>query len=129
MYGMEWTPVRPHRLRWVVILAAIVLSLAVPGLNAAQAQGGATILVNSFTDDKANDGVCTLREAVISANKDNSSGDAGECAAGSGDDTILLPPGTYTLTRSNSGGENASTTGDLDIDSNVTIQSAGPGLS
>ncbi|HYC58444.1 MAG TPA: CSLREA domain-containing protein [Thermoanaerobaculia bacterium] len=49
-----------------------------------------TIIVNSAADSApANDGSCTLREAIIAANLDTTSGlAAGECAAGSGSDVI-----------------------------------------
>ena len=43
----------------------------------------ATITVSSLADATANDGVCTLREAIIAANTNTASGAAaGECAAG-----------------------------------------------
>ena len=43
-----------------------------------------TITLNSTEDTTANDGKCTLREAITSANTDTASGAAaGECAAGS----------------------------------------------
>ena len=49
----------------------------------------ATITVNSAGDNAADDGVCTLREAITSANTDSASGAmVGECAAGSGSDDI-----------------------------------------
>jgi CSLREA domain-containing protein len=58
-----------------------------------------SILVNSTLDIEADDGWCTLREAIKAANTDTSSGAAvGECAAGSGEDVITLPTGAYTLT-------------------------------
>ncbi len=51
----------------------------------------ATITVNSTADTAANDGLCTLREAITAANNDAASGAAaGECAAGSGADTIAF---------------------------------------
>src|SRR5438874_223786 len=58
-----------------------------------------TITVNSTSPAIADDGSCTLPEAIISANTDMASGTmAGECAAGSGADTIVLQSGaTYTL--------------------------------
>jgi len=64
-----------------------------------------------------NDGACTgadcsLREAVIRANV---------CA---GTQTILVPAGTYTLTRVGAGEELADT-GDLDLTGNVTILGTG----
>lgn len=64
----------------------------------------ATITVNSLGDSAANDGACTLREAIIAANTDASSGAmAGECAAGSGSDAIsfsvagVIKPGSGGL--------------------------------
>lgn len=49
----------------------------------------ATIEVNSTNDTSADDGECTLREAITAANDDSASGAAsGECAAGNGADTI-----------------------------------------
>jgi CSLREA domain-containing protein len=48
-----------------------------------------TITVNSIADDEADDGECTLREAITAANNDSESGqDDGECGAGSANDTI-----------------------------------------
>lgn len=81
MHGMESARTRLSLKRLVIVLAGIVLALTLPGPRVAQAQGGATILVNSFNDDqKANDGICTLREAIISANKDKSGEKPDECA-------------------------------------------------
>lgn len=58
----------------------------------------ASIVVNSSSDTVANDGFCTLREAITSANGDTASGAAaGECAAGSGADTITFTA-NYTIT-------------------------------
>lgn len=49
----------------------------------------ANLTVNSTADTTANDGVCTLREAITSANSDTASGaTGGECIAGNGNDTI-----------------------------------------
>jgi CSLREA domain-containing protein/uncharacterized repeat protein (TIGR01451 family) len=59
-----------------------ILFMAV--LSLVRLASAATITVNSSTDVAANDGVCTLREAIIAANDDMTSGaSAGECAAGS----------------------------------------------
>jgi CSLREA domain-containing protein len=50
-----------------------------------------TITVNSNGDSESNNGFCTLREAVRAANEDFwAFGAAGECAAGSGADTIVF---------------------------------------
>lgn len=51
----------------------------------------ATITVNSTADTDADDGTCTLREAIDSANNDIASGATpGECIAGDGADTIVF---------------------------------------
>ena len=89
----------------------------------AAASHAATIRVNSSADAMIDNGACTLREAVVSANTDSASGQMlGECGAGSGADTVvfdaLLSGQTITLTA-------AGTAGDIDITSAVTIQ--GPG--
>ncbi len=87
----------------------------------------ATITVNTTSDVIADDGVCSLREAITAANTDTSSGGtAGECAAGSGDDTITLPLGTYTLAISGSGEDN-NANGDLDVLTNISFGGAGVG--
>jgi CSLREA domain-containing protein len=89
----------PLVLRLSGLLALTLVALWLVG--AGHASTPDRIVVNSYEDSKDNDGVCTLREAIIAANKDKKSGPAlGECAAGSGADTIILPPGTYILSRS-----------------------------
>jgi hypothetical protein len=87
---------------------------------------GATISVTTETDAiNAGDGKCSLREAVRSANLDPvAAPGSGECANGSGADTIELPAGNYTrLIAGNS--EDAAATGDLDLTNDVTIHGAG----
>ncbi|MGA9342027.1 MAG: CSLREA domain-containing protein [Rhodanobacteraceae bacterium] len=57
--------------------------LGLPLSFAASAANAATIMVNSNADTTADDGVCTLREAIVSANTNLASGGSpGECAAG-----------------------------------------------
>ena len=75
------------------------------------------IITNVFTDGVADDGLCTLREAVIAANTSIPSGDkAGECNGGP--EVIRLTANTvYTL-------ENTP----LDIHGNVTIDANGSTL-
>jgi CSLREA domain-containing protein len=85
------------------------------------------IQVNSTADlFNAEDGLCTLREAIQAANDDAASGSMpGECVAGSGPDTIFVPAGIYTLELTGSG-ENLNQTGDLDILDELTIFGDGP---
>ena len=111
------------------LILAIAAGIFFVGQPAQLVQAGATIVVNSTQDSLGNDGKCTLREAVISANKDARSGSkSNECVAGNGADTIQLPGdlGPFTLTRLDNGKEDASATGDLDILGSVTIEAAGP---
>jgi CSLREA domain-containing protein len=59
----------------------------------------ASIVVNSNADTQANDGVCTLREAIIAANIDARSGTlSGECAAGSSGADAISFAGNYVIT-------------------------------
>jgi len=98
--GTWWSDVG----RWLgVVLGAALCSLAIPGNALA-----ATIVVNSLADTVASgDGACTLREAVLNAERDNPSGST-DCAAGSGADTI-----TFSLS------------GTISLDPGLTIASAG----
>lgn len=77
-----------------------------------------TYFVSSTADVLADDGVCTLREAVIAANTNAPSGSMqGECQAGLDPvpDTILLAPDqTYSLII-DSTYEDSSLDGDLDV--------------
>ena len=71
----------------------------------------------------ANNGRCSLREAIINAN--NNAATHPDCPAGTGDDTIIIPAGTYTLNDATTPDEDFSATGDLDLSSNITLQGAG----
>lgn len=113
-----------HLRGWLVFLMIV---LAVPTILVVPtfARPITTIAVTTFSDVTANDGVCSLREAVQSANTDTPSGGAaGECPAGSGADTITLPSGTYPL--AGYGFEDNNLEGDLDIASIITIQGTAP---
>lgn len=83
-----------RRLAVPVLAFGLQGTLAVPPTLAAS-----VITVNSLADVAANDGACTLREAITAANTDTASGAAaGECAAGSGTDAITFSvAGTITL--------------------------------
>ena len=111
----------------VVLLLVVSLLLGLAAFGAAQASNGG-IVVNTFGDPSpANDGVCSLREAIIAANSNKPSGKkSGECTPAGGTDTILIPPGVYTLLRTDAGYEDASTSGDLDITSDLTIRPTAP---
>src|SRR6185369_15849172 len=90
--------------------------LAIPARAAA-----ATITVTTTADSAAGDGQCSLREAILAANSDAA---VDACPAGAGPDVIVLPAGTYALTRTGAG-EDAGATGDLDIASDITLRGAG----
>ncbi len=83
--------------------AALACAVACTAILLAPASARAsTITVNSTSDAAANDGACTLREAIIAANTNAASGAAaGECAAGAaGLDTIefnIPGPGVQTI--------------------------------
>lgn len=83
----------------------------------------ATLTVSGTGDTLSNNGICTIREAIINAN--NNAGTWSDCAAGSGVDVINLPAGTITLTIGNSpnsfNAEELCVKGDLDITSSMTI--------
>ncbi len=115
-----------------IFIAVMILALTIgPWATPKPVKAATTIEVNSLVDGLSNDGTCTLREAVISANKDTSSGSKpGECKAGSGADTIEFKFSTrgswvIKITKTDNGKEDASASGDLDILGSLTIQ--GPG--
>lgn len=86
---------------------------------------GTTITVDTTLDKSLNDGRCSLREAITAANTDALVNPGlGECAAGNGADTIVLPAGTYTLSMAGAG-EDGNLTGDLDISGPTTLEGAG----
>jgi CSLREA domain-containing protein len=79
--------------RFLVVSAGMCLLYAgVPSSGSAVAAG--PIVVNTTSNENNNDGDCSLREAISSANTD-SRYDA--CKPGSGADTILLPKGRFKL--------------------------------
>lgn len=100
-------------------MVALGILLAMVGLAHA-----ATINVTTTRDELTRNAVCSLREAVLSANTDSA---VGGCAAGSGRDTIVLASGqTYTLSLdATAGNEDRAAEDDLDISSDITIQGNG----
>ena len=110
------------RLRHGFVAVLAVGTCAFPAHAAA-----ATITVNTTSDAFADDGHCSLREAIGSANGDAAPfASPGECAGGSGTDTVVVPAGTFSLT-SGFAGENGNATGDLDVHSSLTLSGAGAG--
>jgi CSLREA domain-containing protein len=95
----------------------VVLTAALLGLTASAAMA-TTITVTTTADVVANDGQCSLREAITAANTDTASGSApGECPAGTpAGNVIVLGPGDYSLTL-----------GELQVSSPVTLVGHGVG--
>jgi CSLREA domain-containing protein/uncharacterized repeat protein (TIGR01451 family) len=98
----------------------------------APSEASSLLTVTTTSDTVANDGLCSLREAIIASNTDAASGDVpGECPAGIGADTIdlssLAQPATFVLTKGGPGEDNADT-GDLDVVGALTISGAGAGI-
>jgi trimeric autotransporter adhesin len=94
------------RLSFAGAAALICAAALVPTVASA-----ATINVETTADAVNADAVCSLREALDSANADVAVGSG--CENGAGADTISLPPGEYTLT--GTAGEDVNAGGDLDV--------------
>jgi len=102
-----------------LLICGAVAVLAFPGEAASAATTFTVTTVLDTVDANPADGICadaggqcSLRAAVMQAN------------SSAGADTIIVPPGTYTLMLAGRD-ENASATGDLDITDAVTIIGAG----
>ena len=104
-------PTRRWRLTGGLALAVVlaILALWLPGSALT-----ASLPVNTTDDVVAPDGKCSLREAISAANNDAPVFlGQGECPAGNGADTIVLPAGQYELGGAAKDDGNAS--GDLDV--------------
>ena len=102
------------------VIAVVLLACAI-----APTAYGATLNVNTAVDAFDVGGTCSLREAIDSANKNQSL--HGCIASGAyGSDTINVPAGDFVLTRV--GSDNTDALGDLDILDNVILIGAGPGV-
>jgi CSLREA domain-containing protein len=101
---------------WKLMAAtSLFLLLVAPTTKASeQLAPAAVITVNSFDDELNNDGDCSLREAIQAANLDTQIDQCIGTFGSLNDDTINLPPGTFTLTLLGDN-ENGNLTGDLDI--------------
>lgn len=80
------------------------------------------VAVTTTADVVAIDGACSLREAIDVFNTEH---DTADCPLASDADpsSILLPAGTYTL--AGAAGDDANTSGDLDVRTNLVIAGAG----
>ncbi|MBP8242724.1 MAG: right-handed parallel beta-helix repeat-containing protein, partial [Thermoflexales bacterium] len=82
-----------RRALWLALALICLPILATPDVALA-----AGITVTTLEDVVADDGLCSLREAVENANTDGQQfASPGECAAGSGADTVTLPSGRLAL--------------------------------
>lgn len=79
------------------------------------------ITVNTYADELNEDGDCSLREAIQTANTDTP---VDSCPAGLGEDLIVLATGVYTLTLEGAS-EDLNATGDLDIQADLILRGAG----
>src|SRR4051812_5811914 len=107
-------------------LRTLLVVLAIAAASPAMA-GAATIGVTTDLDVVANDGACSLREAIGAANADASSGAAaGECVAGNGADTVAVPAGFFVIgIRPDPFAMEVNATGDFGIEGTTTIRGAG----
>jgi CSLREA domain-containing protein len=100
-----------------------LLAVAAGAFALAPAAHAATITVNT-TDDELSvptDGDCSLREAITAANT-NAAVDG--CTSGAaGEDTVVVPAGTFTLAVAGTG-EDAAATGDLDLTESAVVRGA-----
>jgi CSLREA domain-containing protein len=86
-----------YRTPQVLFNLLIILALLLGGaMTATRVRAAAIIEVKSNADTIANDGACTLREAITNANNDNQSGST-DCTAGAGADSIYFDA-NYTIT-------------------------------
>lgn len=103
-----------------VSLRGIGVGLAVTALVAAGSASAAVITVSSTADDTVDNGNCTLREAILSANFDFG---YDQCVEGMGYDVVLVPAGIYTLTKT--GEDDIGVYGDLDILTDMAVTGVG----
>ena len=112
----------------VQTLRLLIITLAVFLVSLTLARA-ATINVNSTAQEVTQvsptgivNGNCTLGEAILAANSDSA---VDGCTAGAGDDTIILPAGTYTLTVAASFGDLGEAIGLPLVTSNIIVEGQG----
>lgn len=117
--------------RWIMMASVLLLMAFLSsalGLSAnLLGSGGTIVTVTSGADVVADDGVCTLREAINATNNNAPSGtQPGECPAGSPVpwelDEIHFTPSIITYTLAITGAqENENASGDLDVEGALRI--------
>jgi len=118
---------------WLLKAAALGASTVLSLVMASTAVSAATLTVETAEDLIADNGECSLREAIINANNGDQSGSS-DCPSGTGpavgkSDTIDFSPaldGTPIVLSLTGTGENDSFTGDLDLSDWVAIVGNGP---
>ncbi|NBB94086.1 MAG: hypothetical protein GVY32_13055 [Gammaproteobacteria bacterium] len=124
-----------HSSRQGSATARVVTALAAIGFVLAATPGLAdTLTVETSADVIADDGDCSLREAIINANNGDQSGST-DCLSGTGpadgvSDTIAFSPsldGNPIVLSIGGAGENDALTGDLDVSDALRIEGRGPG--
>lgn len=103
-------------------LALTALALALP-----TAASAATLKVTTTSDAVADDGECSLREAVTATNQNTDVNGANDCDhdGEAGPDRINLPAGTLPLLGAPN--ENANASGDLDVEAGNGLTVVGKG--
>jgi len=94
-------PSRPSLVTTALVALTTVLASALVLVATPTAQAAATITVTTTADDTTTDGACSLREALGNADADAAT--SADCAAGSGEDTIVFAlggPATIPVTSS-----------------------------
>lgn len=81
--------------------------------------GASQLAVTTFEDELNQNGRCSLREAIVNANRDDQSGSK-DCPAGQGQDAVFLPAGTYALSLTGRH-EDEGFSGDLDLNSQLAL--------
>jgi hypothetical protein len=97
--------------------------LGLSGLLLAGAAGAASITVNTLVDEWNTGGSCSIREALDSVRLGSNQRGCTATGAYGSNDTILIPGGLYTITRT-SGTDNRSNF-DLDVEADVLLLGEG----
>ena len=114
-------PSRPSLITTAFVALSTILATGLTLVATPTAQAASTITVTTTADDTTPDGACSLREAIGNANDDAATNP--DCAAGSGEDTIVFAlggPATIPVGASLAFGDADMTT--IDGDGLVTLQ-------